>query len=200
MRGRITYQGHASIRLEAKTGEVIYIDPYAGDKYDLPADAVLMSHIHPDHCTIDKVTLKPDALIVRHTDLLKDGVYQKLFLNRIGIKGVPAYNERHPKENGFVGFIIELDDVKIYIASDTSKIPEMNDLKAMSLDYAFLPCDGFYNMDVNEASECAAIIGAKHTVPYHTCRKEEGDFSEETALQLQANGKIILKPGESIEL
>ena len=199
MNGRITYLGHASLRLETKDGKVIYIDPYAGSGYDLPADLVLMSHGHPDHCSIEKVTLKPNTLVVRHSDAYKDGVYHTFSLNGINIRAVPAYNEKHPKENG-VGFVVAFDNTKIYAACDASKMPEMDVLRAESLDYAFLPCDGFYNMDVAEASECARIIGAKHTIPYHTCRNVDGDFKEETASQFQVEGKIILRPGEAIEL
>ena len=32
---RVLYQGHGSLRIETAEGKVIYIDPYAGDDYDL---------------------------------------------------------------------------------------------------------------------------------------------------------------------
>ena len=35
---RILYQGHGSLRIVTEEGKVIYIDPYAGEGYDLPAD------------------------------------------------------------------------------------------------------------------------------------------------------------------
>ena len=34
----ILYQGHGSFRLTTSEGSVIYIDPYAGEGYDRPAD------------------------------------------------------------------------------------------------------------------------------------------------------------------
>jgi len=37
----LLYQGHASLRLTTAEGKVIYIDPYAGTGYDLPADLIL---------------------------------------------------------------------------------------------------------------------------------------------------------------
>ena len=43
------YQGHGSFRLVSDAGCVIYIDPFAGEGYDLPADLVLVSHEHGDH-------------------------------------------------------------------------------------------------------------------------------------------------------
>ena len=39
----ILYQGHGSFRLTTSEGSVIYIDPYAGEGYDRPADLVLVS-------------------------------------------------------------------------------------------------------------------------------------------------------------
>ena len=43
---RLLYQGHGSLRIVAAKGKVIYIDPYAGKGYDLPADLILVSHGH----------------------------------------------------------------------------------------------------------------------------------------------------------
>lgn len=39
-------------------------------------------------------------------------------------------------------------------------------LSKEAIDYALLPIDGFYNMDPQEASVCAAVIGAVHTIPF----------------------------------
>ena len=43
---KLFYQGHGSFRLTANDGRVIYVDPYAGEGYDLPADIILVSHQH----------------------------------------------------------------------------------------------------------------------------------------------------------
>ena len=42
----ILFQGHGSFRVTAGDGTVIYIDPYAGEGYDIPADMILVSHEH----------------------------------------------------------------------------------------------------------------------------------------------------------
>ena len=47
--GKLFYQGHGSYRLVSDQGIVIYVDPFAGAGYDLPADIVLITHEHPDH-------------------------------------------------------------------------------------------------------------------------------------------------------
>ena len=38
----LLYMGHASLRIMTGEDKVIYIDPYAGDDYDLPADLILV--------------------------------------------------------------------------------------------------------------------------------------------------------------
>ena len=49
----LLYQGHGSLRLTTAAGTVVYIDPFMGDGYDVPADLVLVTHQHYDHRSID---------------------------------------------------------------------------------------------------------------------------------------------------
>ena len=60
VRARLLYQGHASLRIVTAEGMVIYIDPYAGEGYDLPADLILVTHNHSDHNAV-KVNTKPST-------------------------------------------------------------------------------------------------------------------------------------------
>ena len=46
---KLLYQGHGSYRITADDGRVLYVDPYAGEGYDKPADIVLITHEHSDH-------------------------------------------------------------------------------------------------------------------------------------------------------
>ena len=46
---QLFYQGHGSFRLTCRNGTVIYVDPYAGSGYDIPADMALITHGHSDH-------------------------------------------------------------------------------------------------------------------------------------------------------
>jgi len=43
------YQGHGSYRFTLGDGRVVYVDPFAGDGYDVPADLILVTHGHGDH-------------------------------------------------------------------------------------------------------------------------------------------------------
>lgn len=195
---KLLYQGHSSIRLVTSRGTVVYLDPFGGDGYDLPADLVLVTHEHFDHNNVRLVTLKKEGRILRSSDFLTNGEYLTEEFPGITVESVPATNSHHPKESG-VGFLITVDGVKIYDAGDTSKTDFMRDrLSKEAIDYAFLPIDGIFNMGAKEASECAEIIGAKHTVPFHM--KPGALFDEKKASAFRAEGKLVLRPGTEVAL
>ena len=80
---------------------------------------------------------------------------------------MPSYNrdkDFHPKQKAWLGFIVEVDGVKIYHAGDTDFIPEMKDLK---VDIALLPVSGTYVMTAEQAVEAALAIQPKLAIPMH---------------------------------
>ena len=193
----IFYQGHASLRLTTDQGHVVYIDPYAGDGYDQKADLILVSHQHYDHNQIDLPAKNDDCTIWQNFDLLKNGIYQTKTFHEITVEGIEAYNKNHSK-NECVGFLLTFNGLTIYIAGDTSTTDMMRSLKDRHLDYAFLPCDGIYNMDIDEAIQCADIIQAKHVIPYHTSPQSLFDLNR--AQKFKADNSVILRPGETLDL
>lgn len=195
---KLYYQGHGSFRLSTKGGTVLYVDPYAGDGYGLPADYILVTHEHSDHNQISLVTQKQSCQIIRAKEALEGGYHTFELKGGITVQAVPACNHNHKREE-CVGYVITLDGVRVYAAGDTSKTPEMQTLLApMHLDYTLLPTDGHYNMGPREAAQCAEILGAKHTIPIHT--KPGELFDEVVAVKLEHSTCLIVHPGEEIEL
>ncbi|MCR5042173.1 MAG: MBL fold metallo-hydrolase [Clostridia bacterium] len=193
----IYYQGHGSLRFSFGD-TVIYVDPYAGGGYDVPADAVLVTHEHFDHNAVDLPAKKPGCRVIRSADALAGGVYNSFSVGDVGILSVPACNRNHPI-NECVGYVLSFGGKKIYCAGDTSYTDFMSDgLPGMSLDVALLPTDGVYNMDVSEAARCAGIIGAKVSIPIHT--KPGSLYDEAYAARFDAPGAFYLKPGETYRL
>lgn len=90
------------------------------------------------------------------------------------------------------------DDVKVYLSGDTSKTEQMPTMKDMNIDYAFFCCDGRFNMDRAEASECAALVGARHSIPYHMAPGSL--YDEAVAEEFEAESRILLPAGEELQL
>lgn len=195
------YMGQASIRIVTENGKVIYIDPYAGDQYDLEADLILVTHEHFDHNAVAKVrNRKPDCHIIRAKDAIIDDVHQSFHIDNITIEAVEAgYNSHHDVKE-CVGYVLTFGNGrKVYISGDTSITEQMRNMPEMHIDYAFLCTDGVYNMGNKEAEQAAEMIKARHTIPYHNSVSNNGEmFDREAAERFNAIGKIVLLPGETI--
>lgn len=174
MANNIYWLGHDGFRLEAS--RTIYFDPYAISS-GKPADIVLITHEHYDHCSPDDIQkiAKEGTVIVTEADSARKlrgdvrviGPGASISLDGVRIQAVPAYNvdkKFHPKANGWLGFIVEVDGVRIYHAGDTDFIPEM---KRFETDIALLPVSGTYVMNAEEAVEAALAIRPRLAIPMH---------------------------------
>ena len=201
---------HSSIRINKE--KVIYIDPFKIDKNYNDADIIFITHDHYDHYSeedIDKVK-KEDTIIVAPeellTKLLRKGFRQDYIITvdsdeedmveGIKFETIPAYNTNkqfHPKENGWVGYIVEIRGIRYYIAGDTD-ITEEN--KKVKCDVAFVPAGGTYTMDFKEAAELINEIKPKIAVPIHYgsavgTKQDATDFIK--LLHPEIKGIILMK-------
>ena len=174
--------GHSTIKIE--NGEnIIYIDPYNIKEDIKDADAIFITHNHYDHFSReDIIKIKNENTIIVVTEdvyssalelefsdsqIIKVRPAENYQLKNINFSTIPAYNINknfHPKENNWVGYILNINNVKYYIAGDTD-INEEN--KNVKCDVAFLPVGGTYTMDYKEAADLANIIKPKIAVPIH---------------------------------
>ena len=172
---------HSSIKINKE--KVIYIDPFKIDKNYNDADMIFVTHDHYDHYSeedIDKIK-KEDTIIIAPEELLtkllrkgfrKDSIItvepnKKYMIQGMKFETIPAYNTNkqfHPKENGWVGYIIEIKGVRYYIAGDTD-ITEEN--RRVKCDVAFVPVGGTYTMDFKEAATLVNEIKPKMAIPNH---------------------------------
>jgi L-ascorbate metabolism protein UlaG (beta-lactamase superfamily) len=197
MATKLYYQGHGSLRLTTADGRVIYIDPYAGDGYDIPADMILVTHQHDDHNQISLITQKPGCKIISNAEALEGGKHNTFAIGDITVEAVEAANKNHDPAQ-CVGYIVSVDGITFYFSGDTSKTKSMESFAEKGLDFAVFPCDGFYNMDMDEAAECARLIGAKHNIPIHL--KPGELFDRERAEKCDAPNRLIVAAGEEIDL
>lgn len=195
---KILYQGHGSFRMVLADGTVVYIDPYAGEGYDLPADVILCTHQHADHTAFDLMPHAQDMVLWQNMDAHPSpDEYLTTTIRGMRVEAVEAFNSHHPR-NACVGYIVDVDGASIYFAGDTSTTPTMDRLAPRGLDIVFLPTDGSFNMGPEEAAACAEMIGAKRSVPVHMAPGKL--FSEEVAERFQTPSRFIMRPGDEVEL
>lgn len=194
---KIEYLGHGSLKMFLKNGKVIYIDPYAGNDYKEKGDLILITHEHMDHNKIELVPGNESAKIIRSKDFIDGNAYKTFDIFDMHIEPVEAYNKNH-KKGECVGLVLTSNGKKIYVAGDTSTTDQMSKLADYNIDYAFLPMDGIYNMDIEEAIKCENLVKAKHTIPYHMSPGEL--FNEDRASKFITPTTLIVKPNEIIDI
>ena len=182
----LSWLGHAGFKL---TGEkIVYLDPFQLHKTYYDADIVICSHEHYDHCSVDdiKKVITPETVIVCPADCisklrgLKIGNIipiepgQTIIVKGVSISAIPAYNINkfrspgvifHPKDNYWIGPLLELGGKKIYHSGDTDKIPEMAQLH--EIDIALMAVGGTYTMTAAEAVEAVLMFRPKKAIPMH---------------------------------
>ncbi len=195
---KLTYIGHASIKLETSDGRIILIDPnkYSPTDYEDEADFVLVTHGHGDHTPCNQVKLKENGVQITWKEALVDGEYQRFEYDGIVIEAVVAGgNTNHPIGSG-VGYLVTFDGICVYHAGDSSNDEALHVIKEHEIDYAMYPIDGVYNMDAVEATELANIIGATNNIPIHMNNNPNEDKSE----KFNPEGKLVITERDSIML
>lgn len=172
---------HSSIKIQE--GKTVYIDPFRIKEVPHDADYIFITHSHYDHFSTQDIlrVAKIDTVFITVQDTKSSlelmGIPEEQIVivepnNKYEIQGikfatVPSYNENkkyHPKENNWVGYIIELSGNKYYIAGDTDNVEEIQNIKC---DVAFLPIGGTYTMNAKEAADLTNKIDSRIIVPIH---------------------------------
>ncbi len=174
VREYLVWYGHASFRLTAGSGAVLYFDPYQIPAGQPAADLILISHEHYDH--FDPASLEalrtPETTIIVPEPMAAAGLTglaagRTLRREPFQILAVPAYTPEkpyHPRSKNWLGYIVTVDGVRVYHAGDTDHIPEMKDFEA---DIALLPVGGKYTMNPEQAAQAARDLGAGLYIPMH---------------------------------
>ncbi len=199
----IQWFGQGSVKIQY-SGKTIYIDPFSLKESD-QADVIFITHPHFDHYSEDdiKKIVTPETVIFCPAELAESisrlGIVQvygvspgfKTRWNGINIEAVPAYNiiktDKHPKDKGWVGFILTLGHVSIYHAGDTERIPEM---KSINCDIILIPLGQTYTMNtVDEAVNAVLDTKASIAIPIHF-GMYEGKIEDSELFKRKLAGKV----------
>ncbi len=168
----ITWLKHAGFRL--KGSKVVYLDPYEVPAGHEKADIILVTHDHFDHLDLNSIKnlAKSETIVIHPKECSVKGFEsfamtenQTTNIKGVEVTAVLAYNIDKPfHKRGVLGYIVNLDGVRVYHAGDTDRIPEM---KKIAVDIALLPAGGTYTMDMEEAIKATQDIKAEVYIPMH---------------------------------
>lgn len=196
---------HSSIKIIGD--KIIYVDPFRIKENKNDADIIFITHDHYDHYSLEDIekVKKQNTIIVmpehlERKDDLKDAVIvmpnKKYQVEGINVETIPSYNINkpyHPKENNWVGYILNNEGKRIYIPGDTD-ITEEN--MKIQCDILFVPIGGTYTMNYEEGAKLTNIIKPKVAIPVHygeIVGKKEDAEEFKKLLEKDIECKILIK-------
>ncbi|WP_066503336.1 metal-dependent hydrolase [Abyssisolibacter fermentans] len=225
---KITYLGHSAFLIEGEKIKSL-IDPFISGNQNCPVTVndlnnithIFVTHGHGDHLgnTVE-IAKKNNSLVICNFEL---GFYLgnkdiNVHTMHIGGKynfdfgfvkmvtalhGSGIINQDGTVTNGGnpCGFLIEIDNKKIYHAGDTALTMDMKLLEKEDIDVAILPIGGNYTMDIEDAARAVEFIKPKLVIPMHyntfpVIKANPNDFKE----KIKTAEVRILNNGESIEI
>jgi L-ascorbate metabolism protein UlaG (beta-lactamase superfamily) len=181
---------HATFVMQTEE-KTIVVDPVGGalvfSKFSSP-DLILVTDIHGDHMSketvegikTEKTTIVAPKAVVDELgtgEILKNG--EKKEFSGVMIEAIPMYNisedrqDFHQKGRGN-GYVVTINNKRIYISGDTEDIPEMRKLD--DIDFAFICMNLPYTMTVDQAASAVLEMKPKVVYPYHY--RGQGGFSD----------------------
>ena len=174
----ITYLGHSCFTVQAEEGPVIMIDPYATylpyPALPKPADVVLITHGHIDHCPWcfneeNRVSGSPELVWPFDTEgrvLEGAQTVEGLTVQRVAASHVT-------KSGGGQGmvclFSFEVDGVRFAHLGDLGPLLNDDQIAALGdVDVLFIPVGGAFTIDAGEAVQVIQQLSTvKVAIPMH---------------------------------
>lgn len=187
----ITWHGHATFSLNVK-GTKIVVDPFfAGNNpaakvavSDVSADFILQTHGHADHIA-DTLSLakRTGAQVICNAEIAgwisRQGHENCHAMNTGGgynfpfgrVKMTPALHSSGLPDGSYGGdpggFLLTIDDTKIYIAGDTALFSDMGLIGVNGLDVAILPIGDNFTMGPKDSLIALEYLNPKVVIPCH---------------------------------
>lgn len=181
MKNNIEINAQSSIKIVGEN-KIFYIDPYLIEKDINDADYIFITHDHYDHLSNDdiKKVIKEDTILIvpescydkflqlgYPNEIVKVKPNSKYVVEDLSFATIPAYNMNklyHLESQGWVGYLIDIDNKKYFITGDTDINKENKQVKC---DILLLPVGGVYTMNYEEAATLTNIIKPQLAIPTH---------------------------------
>ncbi len=203
---------HSSIKIEGDIN--IYFDPFKIKEVLNDADVIFITHEHYDHFSPEDILkIKKENTIIILPESMQDKALELGFEKsnivlvipnekyvvenkNLLFETIPAYNINknfHKKEMNWVGYILNIEGKRIYVAGDTDITEENQKVKC---DIALVPIGGTYTMEAKEAAKLINIIKPKIAIPMHYgaivgSKEDEEIFVKNVEKDIEC--KILLK-------
>ena len=172
-REHMRWFGQSAFQVRAG-GQAIFFDPWRVPGSAGPADLILVTHPHGDHYDRKAIAglRKDSTVIVLPRSCAEQGqtavaAGETIRVGSVSITGVAAYNltkRFHPRSGNWLGYMLEMDGIRLYHAGDTDPVPEMKDLRP---DIALIPIGGMFAMDRRGGAQAVSLLGATLAIPMH---------------------------------
>lgn len=227
MATKLTWLGHGCWLIETGENKII-LDPFLNDSptaplkaEDVSVDHILLSHGHFDHVSdAAEIANRTDATMVAIFEVAdwfqkKHQVKNAIGMNIGGsvrlpfgtVKMTAAVHSSQLPDGSYGGnpggFLITLDDLKIYFACDTALFGDMQLIGKVGIDLAVVPIGDLFTMGPEDSVEAIKLIRPKRVLPahYNTWPPIEQDANAWASSVKESTDAepIVLQPGESCE-
>lgn len=168
----IRYYGHAMFGLTAD-GTTIVIDPFNDDvgypRPDVEPDAVVTSHEHSDHGSVDLIRGRPKVL----RGLAQEGRTWAALDAHVGpmrVFGVPTYHDamqgRARGKNAVA--VLEAEGLRVAHLGDLGHVLTPEQVRAIgAVDVLMIPVGGHFTIGPAEADRVIAQLKPRVVIPMH---------------------------------
>ena len=187
---KITWIGHSAFVIESGDQQIL-LDPFISGNpvatiqpTDVNPTLILLSHAHGDHLgDLVEIAKRTGAPVVGNFEignwLLNQGVENILqgnpggtvTVNGIQAKWTVAHHSSSFPDGSYGGqpngFIITIDEKKLYFAGDTSLFGDMQLIGAEGIHTAFLPIGDLFTMGINDSIQAIRLIQPEFVIPMH---------------------------------
>jgi len=179
----VTYLGHSCFTIQQESGPIVMLDPYGAaipyPALPVPADIVLITHDHIDHCPScygewDRVEGNPIRVRLLDKDgRCKEKIPPNVWLITEEFKTSAIEGTHENARGGGVGnvcmFSFEIGDIRFAHLGDLGSILNLDQMTALSdVDVLFIPVGRAFTLDAAEAmTVIAQLPSVKIAIPIH---------------------------------